>query len=61
MAAGVAQKNDVAQWLYWQTGNQGPKMGEQGNFARAAQELKNGDLRYALKRFGDEVHRLYGV
>lgn len=56
------KKYDVAQWLYWQTGNQGPKMGEQGNFARAAQNPeKNGDLHYALKRFGDEVHRLYGV
>jgi GSH-dependent disulfide-bond oxidoreductase len=36
-------------------------MGEQGNFARAAQDPKNGDLHYAMKRFGDEVHRLYGV
>jgi GST-like protein len=55
------KKYEVAQWLYWQTGNQGPKMGEQGNFARAAQDPKNGDLHYALTRFGNEVHRLYGV
>jgi len=55
------KKYEVAQWLYWQTGNQGPKMGEQGNFARAAQNAENGDLHYALKRFGNEVHRLYGV
>ena len=55
------KKYEVAQWLYWQTGNQGPKMGEQGNFARAAQDPKNGDQSYALKRFGNEVHRLYGV
>jgi GST-like protein len=55
------KKYEVAQWCYWQTGNQGPKMGEQGNFARAAQNPANGDLHYALKRFGDEVHRLYGV
>ncbi len=55
------KKYEVAQWCYWQTGNQGPKMGEQGNFARAAQDPKNGDLHYAMKRFGDEVHRLYGV
>ena len=54
-------KYEVAQWCYWQTGNQGPKMGEQGNFARAAQDPKNGDLHYATKRFGNEVHRLYGV
>jgi GSH-dependent disulfide-bond oxidoreductase len=55
------KKYEVAQWLYWQTGNQGPKMGEQGNFARASQNPENGDLHYALKRFGNEVHRLYGV
>ena len=55
------QKAEVLQWMYWQMANQGPKMGEQGNFARAAQDPKNGDLHYATKRFGDEVHRLYGV
>jgi GST-like protein len=54
-------KYEVAQWCYWQTGNQGPKMGEQGHFGRAAQDPKNGDLSYAVRRFGDEVHRLYGV
>src|SRR6201992_1201834 len=54
-------KYEVAQWCYWQTGNQGPKMGEQGNFTRAAQDPKNGDLHYALNRFNNEVHRLYGV
>jgi GST-like protein len=52
---------EVAQWCYWQTGNQGPKMGEQGHFGRAAQDPKNGDLSYAVRRFSDEVHRLYGV
>ena len=36
-------------------------MGEQGNFTRAAQDPKNGDLHYALNRFNNEVHRLYGV
>jgi GST-like protein len=55
------KKYEVAQWCYWQTGNQGPKMGEQGNFTRAAQDPKNGDLKYALNRFNNEVHRLYGV
>ena len=55
------KKYEVAQWCYWQTGNQGPKMGEQGNFTRAAQNPANGDLHYALNRFNNEVHRLYGV
>jgi GST-like protein len=54
-------KYDVVQWIMWQMGNQGPKFGEQGHFFRASQDAKNGDLTYANKRFGDEVHRLYGV
>jgi GSH-dependent disulfide-bond oxidoreductase len=54
-------KYEVAQWLFWQSSNQGPRLGKQGHFARAAQDPKNGDLHYALRRFGDEAHRLYGV
>jgi len=42
-------------------GNQGPKFGEQGHFFRASQNAANGDLAYAVTRFSDEVHRLYGV
>ncbi|HLH75947.1 MAG TPA: glutathione S-transferase N-terminal domain-containing protein [Candidatus Binataceae bacterium] len=57
----IHKKYEVAQWVYWQVGNQGPKLGEQGHFRRAAQEAKNGDLHYALLRFDNEAHRLYGV
>ena len=57
----MAKKYDVVQWVMWQMGNQGPKFGEQGHFFRAAQTSANGDLTYAVKRFTDEVHRLYGV
>ena len=28
-------KYEVVQWVLWQMGNQGPKMGEHGHFARA--------------------------
>jgi GST-like protein len=45
----------------WQMANQGPKFGEYGHFTRAAQNPQNGDLTYAIRRFSDEVHRLYGV
>jgi GST-like protein len=41
--------------------NQGPKMGEQGHFRRASNDPKNGDQSYALLRFDNEVHRIYGV
>ena len=57
----TAKKYEVIQWVMWQMGNQGPKFGEQGHFFRASQNADNGDLRYAVTRFSDEVHRLYGV
>jgi GST-like protein len=54
-------KAEVLQWMYWQMANQGPKMGEQGHFRRASSNPKNGDLAYALLRFDNEVHRIFGV
>ena len=55
------KKYDVLQWVFWQMANQGPKMGEQGHFRRASQVPKNGDQTYAMMRFDNEVHRIYGV
>src|SRR5262250_1001934 len=54
-------KYDVAQWVGWQLANQGPKLGEQGHFRRAAEAGGHGDLSYALRRFDNEAHRIYGV
>ena len=54
-------KYDVAQWVIWQMANQGPKLGEQGHFRRALASGKNGDLTYALRRFDNEAHRIFGV
>ena len=39
--------------------NQGPKTGECGHFRRLGDS--QGDQSYALRRFTDEVNRLYGV
>jgi GST-like protein len=50
---------EVNQWVMWQMANQGPKFGERGHFARLKDD--QGDQSYALKRFNDEVHRIYGV
>jgi GST-like protein len=55
------KKYDVAQWVAWQLANQGPKLGEHGHFRRAAEDPKNGDLGYAVRRFENEAHRLHGV
>jgi GST-like protein len=53
------QKWEVCQWVMWQMANQGPKFGERGHFARLKDS--EGDQSYALRRFSDETHRLYGV
>ena len=53
------QKWEVCQWVMWQMANQGPKMGERGHFARLKD--REGDQSYAVKRFTDETHRLFGV
>ncbi|MEM9254287.1 MAG: glutathione binding-like protein [Pseudomonadota bacterium] len=50
---------EVNQWVMWQMANQGPKTGERGHFARIKDT--QGDQSYALRRFDDEIHRLYGV
>ena len=52
-------KYQVTQWLIWQMANQGPKLGECGHFRRLGD--KQGDQSYAVRRFTDEVNRLYGV
>lgn len=52
-------KYEVTQWVVWQMANQGPKFGECGHFRRLKDS--QGDQSYAVRRFGDEVNRLYGV
>jgi GSH-dependent disulfide-bond oxidoreductase len=49
----------VSQWVIWQMANQGPKLGECGHFRRLGDA--QGDQSYAVRRFGDEANRLYGV
>jgi GST-like protein len=49
----------VTEWLIWQMANQGPKSGECGQFRRLGD--KQGDQSYAVRRFTDEVNRLFGV
>ena len=52
-------RNEVVQWMFWQMANQGPKTGECGHFRRLGDS--QGDQSYAVRRFTDEVNRLYGV
>ncbi len=52
-------RHEVNQWVIWQMANQGPKTGECGHFRRLGDA--QGDQSYAIRRFTDEVNRLYGV
>jgi GST-like protein len=59
MPTDLRGKYTVAQWVFWQMANQGPKTGEVGHFRRLGDT--QGDQSYAVRRFTDEVNRLYGV
>jgi len=50
---------EITQWVIWQAANQGPKSGELGHFLGLGD--KQGDQSYAVRRFENEVNRLYGV
>jgi GSH-dependent disulfide-bond oxidoreductase len=52
-------RHEINQWVMWQMANQGPKTGECGHFRRLGDS--QGDQSYAVRRFTDEVNRLYGV
>src|SRR3546814_384193 len=53
-AKGAAQ---VEQWLMWQMGGFGPMLGQNHHFALYAKQ----QIPYAIQRYRDETHRLYGV
>jgi GST-like protein len=55
----IRGKTETLQWVIWQMANQGPKSGECGHFRRLGDT--KGDQSYAVRRFTDEVNRLYGV
>lgn len=48
---------EVEQWLMWQMGGFGPMLGQFHHFAMYAPEK----LPYAITRYTNEAHRLYGV
>ncbi|MEO0616280.1 MAG: glutathione S-transferase N-terminal domain-containing protein [Pseudomonadota bacterium] len=47
----------VKQWLYWQVGGLGPMAGQAHHFRAFAPE----QVPYAIRRYTDEMNRLYGV
>ncbi len=57
MPTDVRGKKAVLEWLAWQVANVGPACGQLGHFKTYATEK----IPYAIERFSNEVHRLYGV
>jgi len=51
------RRTDVEQWLFWQIGGLGPMAGQAAHF----RNYKKDKIDYAVKRYTDEVIRLYGV
>ena len=50
-------RTEVLQWVAWQTAGLGPTAGQVHHFTEYAEEK----LPYAVRRFGREIERLYGV
>jgi GST-like protein len=48
---------DAVQWLFWQVSGLGPMAGQAHHFRAFAPEV----VPYGIKRYTDEVNRLYGV
>jgi GST-like protein len=48
---------EVLQWLFWQVGGLGPMAGQAHHFRAFASEV----VPYAIRRYTDEVNRLYAV
>ena len=48
---------EVDQWLFWQVAGLGPIAGQAQHFRQYAPE----QIKYAIDRYTNEVHRLYGV
>ncbi|MEO5807220.1 glutathione S-transferase N-terminal domain-containing protein [Devosia sp.] len=51
------QQVEVDEWLFWQVGGFGPMLGQNNHFSVYAPEK----IPYAIKRYSDETHRLFGV
>ncbi len=54
---GQRQRSEVEQWLFWQVAGLGPMAGQAAHF----RNYKIDKIDYAIKRYTDEVIRLYNV
>jgi GST-like protein len=54
---GIRERWQVMQWVMFQMGHIGPMLGQAHHFLQYAPEK----IEYAMKRYGNEANRLYGV
>ena len=57
LPAGIRDRTDAMQWLFWQMGGLGPMLGQNHHFSQYAPEK----IPYAINRYVKETARLYGV
>ncbi len=57
LPSGIRGRYAVLPWLFWQVGGLGPMAGQAHHFRAFAPEV----VPYAIRRYTDEVNRLYGV
>lgn len=57
MPQGVSARAECLAWLFWQVGGLGPMAGQAHHFRAFASE----NVPYGIRRYTDEVNRLYGV
>ncbi len=53
----VRGRTEVTEWLMWQMGGLGPMLGQAHHFRNYTKEK----IPYAIERYTNEAHRLYGV
>lgn len=53
----IRARTAIDQWLFWQVSGVGPMLGQAEHYDRFAPEK----VPYAIKRYKDEAHRLFGV
>lgn len=59
MPSGFQGRKEALEWLFWQTGNQGPMAGQYSHFKNYAPEAERHG--YARERYTNEYYRCLGV
>ncbi|RVU39791.1 thiol:disulfide oxidoreductase [Hwanghaeella grinnelliae] len=54
-------RKECLEWLFWQTGNQGPMGGQLSHFVNYAPGRDQGDNAYSAERYANEYDRCLGV